>query len=243
MSSYKEQKPTNIRLFQIKGKQTMDMKAISNEGCQFFANVGETLQWAVPNLSNNVWKFHDYGIVKQIVNPKNQRFYFKPTSRSEVKSILKKIKRKRSPGHDDIPTCMVVDGADEIAAPLSVLINRCLETSDFPSEEKIAKIAPIYKSGDRSLMANYRPISVLPVLSKVIDRVVHQQLHDYLEKNKLLSRRQFGFRKGSSTQHAVTLFSDAIRKNMDKSLMTGAVFVDVSKAFDTLDHARLMSKL
>ena len=90
---------------------------------------------------------------------------------------------------------------------------------------------------------NVSTISVLPVLSKVIERVVHQQLYDYLEKNKLLSRRQFGFRKGTSTQHAVTLCSDAIRKNMDKGLMTGAVLIDLSKAFDTLDHARLLSKL
>ena len=87
-------------------------------------------------------------------------------------------------------------------------------------------------------MDNYRPISVLPVLLKFIERVVHQQLYDYLEKDKLLSRRQFGFRNRSSTQHAVTLFSDSIRKIMDKSLITGAVFIDLSKAFDTVDHAR-----
>ena len=92
-------------------------------------------------------------------------------------------------------------------------------------------------------METYRPILVLPVLSTVVERIVHQQLYDYLEKNKLLYRRQFGFRKRSSTQHAVTLFSESIRKNMDKGLMTGAVFIDLSKAFDTLGHARLLSKL
>ena len=159
-----EKNQQNIKLFQIKGEQTTDLKAVSNEPCKCSANVGKTLQWAIPNLSNNVWKLHDYRIVKQIVNPKNYSFHFKPTSRNEVKSILKKIKRETSPGYDDIPTCMVVDGADEIATPLSVLINRCLETSDFPSEVKVAKITSIYKSGDRSSMEKYRPISVLPVL-------------------------------------------------------------------------------
>ena len=90
---------------------------------------------------------------------------------------------------------------------------------------------------------NYTPISVLPVLSKVIERVMHQQLYAYLEENKLLSRRQFGFRYRSSTQHALTFSSDSFRKNMDRGLMTGAVFIYLSKAFDTLDHTRILSKL
>ena len=89
-------------------------------------------------------------------------------------------------------------------------------------------------------MGNYRPISILPVLSKVIERVVHEQLYNYLEENKLLSDKQFGFRRRSSTQHAVTHFSDYIRRNMDKGNITGAVFVDLHKAFDTVDHAGLL---
>ena len=233
----------NSRVFEINGKQTSDLKAISNGFCTFFASIGKALQKAIPSLSDNIWKHHDYETMKQTINPKSCRFHFKPTNKNEVLAILRKIKRRKAPGHDNIPTCMIIDGANEISAPLSELINHCLETSVFPSEEKIAKVTPIYKSGERSSMDNYRPISVLPVLSKVIERVVHQQVYDYLEKNELLSRRQFGFRNRSSTQHAVTLFSDSIRKNMDKSLMTGAVFIDLSKAFDTVDHARLLSKL
>ena len=92
-------------------------------------------------------------------------------------------------------------------------------------------------------MDNYRPISVLPVLSKMFERVVHQQLHAYLEQNNLLSKRQFGFRNRSSTQHAVTKFSDSIRQNMDKGLMTGAIYIGLRKAFDTVNHVRLLSKL
>ena len=99
---------------------------------------------------------------------------------------------------------MIVVGADEIAKPLSVLVARVWRPQIF-LQKKIAKIAPVYKSGERSLMENYRTISVLPVLSKVNERIIHQQLYVYFETNELLSRRQFGFRKGSSTQHAVTL--------------------------------------
>ena len=92
-------------------------------------------------------------------------------------------------------------------------------------------------------MDNYRPISVLPVLSKVFERVVHQQLYAYLEQNNLLLKRQFGFRNRSSTEHAVTKFSDSIRQIMDKGLMTCAIYIDLRNAFDTVDDARLLSKL
>ena len=138
---------------------------------------------------------------------------------------------------------MIVEWANEIAGPLSKLINRCLEIAIFPSAEKCSKVTPVYKSSERKIIDNYRPISVLPVISKVFERVVQNQLYDYLEANDMLSKRQFGFRNRSSTQHAVTFFSDFIRTNMDKGLMTGAVFIDLRKAFDTVDHARLLSKL
>ena len=130
-----------------------------------------------------------------------------------------------------------------MADPLASLINRCLANSRFPSAEKCSKIISTYKSEERPLLDNYRPISILPVLSKVFERVVHRQLYIYLEENNLLSKNQFGFRTRSSTQHAVTKFSDSIRLNMDKGLMTGAIFIDLRKVFDTVDHACLLSKL
>ena len=103
----------------------------------------------------------------------------------DIRDILTKLNRKKAAGYDDIPTSFV-DGANEIAGPLSKLINRCLEMAVFPSSEKCSKITPVYKSGERTSMDNYRPISVLPVISKVFERVVHNQLYDYLEANNML---------------------------------------------------------
>ena len=127
--------------------------------------------------------------------------------------------------------------------PLSHLINRCLAHSVFPTAGKCTNITPIHKSDEKTVMDNYRPISVLPVLSKVFERIVHNQLYTYLEENNLLSDCQFGFRRKSSTVHAVTYFSDLIKTSMDEGKLTGAVFVDLRKAFDTIDHATLIAKL
>ena len=92
-------------------------------------------------------------------------------------------------------------------------------------------------------MDSYRPISVLTVLSKVFERVVYKQFYGYLEEHVLLSQRQFGFRNKSSTQHAVTLFSDSVRQDMDRGLLPGAVFVHLRKVYDTVGRARVLSKL
>ena len=133
----------------------------------------------------------------------------------------------------------IVDGAENIAGSLSCLINNSLEESIFPKSEKVDKILPIYKSGNQQIMDNYRPISTLPVLSKVIEKVVHGQLITYVEKNGLFTNNQFGFRRGSPTEHVITCFTDYVRKNMDYSRIAGAVFIDLRKAFDTVDQCVL----
>ena len=113
----------------------------------------------------------------------------------------------------------------------------------FPTAEKTAKVTPSYKSGERSHFDNYRPISVLNVLSKVLERLAYKQITDYLEKNNLLSSRQYGFRRERSTQHAVMKFVDYIRENMDQGKVTGALYMDFREAFDTVSHSCILHKL
>ena len=107
----------------------------------------------------------------------------------------------------------------------------------------MGKVVPIFKSGDQTNASNYRPITILPVLSKIIEKAVHMQLYTFLKENKLLAREQFGFRPNLSTEVALAHLTDNILDNMDNGLVTGAVFLDLSKAFDTVDHQLLLKKL
>ena len=152
------------------------------------------------------------------------------------------LKASKSAGTDNIPSTLIKDGAEKIAAPLTFLINLSLQLGTFPTTEKTAK-TPIFKSGDRTLPDNYRPISVLNVFSKVLERIVYNQLSTFLERKNLLYRHQYGFRRHRSTEHAVTMFVDNLRMNTNNSQLTGAVYVDLRKAFDTVHHASLLHKL
>ena len=138
---------------------------------------------------------------------------------------------------------LLKDSAEIIAKPLTTLINASLIYGRVPSEWKWARVNPLFKNGKANDMDNYRPISILPTLSKVLERVVHAQLYDFLAKEKLLSPYQCGFRKGHSTELAVLSFTDSIRRSMDQGLLTGAVFIDLRKAFNTVDHDLLLEKL
>ena len=155
-------------------------------------------------------------------------FSFKQVQVSEVFKNLKNLNRKKSIGLDDLPPGLFKDAASVIARPLTHIINLSLSTGIVPGDWKKGKIVPIYKSGSIKNVDNYRPITILPIASKVLEKCVHSQVLNHLEDNKLLSDAQF---------------LDDIRKNMDKGQLTGAIFIDLRKAFDTLSHSLIISKL
>ena len=159
---------------------TTDNKEIANGFCRFFAEISKRIKASVFSISaiSSIWKYHDNTCLTGKRNPARSRFIFQRTSPRDIFNILMSLKREKSSGYDEIPASLIIDGAGVLCEPLSYMINRSLDNSLFPESEKCAKITPIYKSVEKSEMDNYRPISVLPVLSKAIERVVYTQLYD-----------------------------------------------------------------
>lgn len=127
--------------------------------------------------------------------------------------------------------------------PLTFIINQMLETGIFPCDLKVARVTPVYKGGAVSEISNYRPISVLPILSKVFENVINARLVNFLNKYHVVSNSQYGFQKGKSTEMALLLIKNEILKNMENKLFIVGLFIDLKKAFDCVNHNILLSKL
>ena len=170
-------------------------------------------------------------------------FTIPPISCEFVLTELRKLNTSKSTGCDNINAKFLKLAASIIAPILTKLFNLSLSSGVFPDAFKVAKVIPIYKSGPKSVKGNYRPISVLPVMSLIFERHVSSCLRHYLESNNLLYNRQSGFRKHHSCQSALTLLLDDWIAAIDNNEIVGSIFLDLSKAFDLVDHTILLEKM
>lgn len=169
-------------------------------------------------------------------------FFLCPVSSEEVHVTITQLKTT-SPGLDNISMRHLKLVARLVSDPICHIINLIFQSGVFPEVLKRSKIIPVFKKGNKDRVTNYRPISILSSFSKLIEKLFCNRLNNYLTKFNLINSCQFGFRSGSSTSLALISLLDYVKHSLDKSLFVGSVFLDFTKAFDTINHDILFSKL
>ncbi len=209
---------------------------IANKFNMFFTNIGPDLANEIKVNSN--LQFHNF-----LKNKHNFSFQFKDVTEETVGEIIDKLKPKTSFGWDGLSMKLVKHTKIDLLVPVTAIINQMLFSGIFPDSLKIARVIPLHKKDDNTVFTNYRPISLLPVFSKIFEKVIFIQLYKYLNSNKLLYSSQYGFREGHSTEFAALEMIDRVVQQMDNDEIPINIFLDLSKAFDTLDHKILLHKL
>ena len=171
----------------------------------------------------------------------SSEFMFRFTTERETIKHIKQLSTKKAAGYDEIPTKFVKKIGIKLAKPLTQLINRCILEKRFPNKMKMANITPIYKKKDKLDKDNFRSVNLLPILSKIMERTLFNQVYDYI--NPKFHSYLSGFRKGHSCQDLLLRMTEDIRQSLDRDLTLGVIAIDLSKAFDCMPHGLLLAKL
>ena len=205
----------------------------------YFANIGANLASEIETQLDNTIDFSQYMGV-----PANTRLQFKCITETETLKAIDNLENKNSSDrHDGISNKLLKLTKKELSKSLTLIINQMITTGIFPDSFKKSKITPLFKKGDQSLLLNYRPISLLPTISKVFERILFDQMYTYFNTNSLLAEQQYGFRKNHSTEYAAIKLVDHVSKEMESGKIPCALYIDLSKAFDTLSFDIIIGKL
>lgn len=210
-------------------------KPIANQFNEHFVKVGESLAKSIaspPNTSQ-----------ERVRNVISESMFVQETTEKELHDIVSHFKGKRSSDWNGFDMSLIKNIIDCIVKPLKYICNLSLMTGQFPTKMKVAKVIPLFKSGDKHTFSNYRPISLLPQLSKILEKVFANRLTDFILKHKILCEQQYGFRTNRTTSLALMDFVEQVSNAIDLKQYTIGVFLDLQKAFDTIDHTILLSKL
>ena len=210
-----------------------------------YSTIGPKVQQKIPNQNGDYRSYlkkrrHDG---KFSINPDGSSFFLSPTIPDEIAKIIDGLDISKSSGPNGIPVFLLKTFKNFFSYWLSKLVNDCFNSGTFPDLLKTAKVIPLHKKASKLDHLNYRPISLLSVFSKIYEKLIYSRVYSYLVKFNLIYSKQFGFRSGFSTNHAIISITEHIRKLLDQGEYVCGVFVDLEKAFDTVHHDILCEKL
>ena len=217
------------------GEKITNPTIIAEKFNQYFNNVGSQLASSIPPAPV---KYTEY-----LKSPVPNSIYFNPITPGEVSSVIESLDPSKSSGPEGFSIKVLKTCSLEISTALTNIFNNSLSVGIFPDQIKIAQIVPVFKNGNKFQVCNYRPISVLSPLSKIFEKLVYVRLLSFISKNKVLGNEQFGFRSKLSTYMALLELTDGISKSIDERKLTVGIFLDLAKAFDTVNHKILLDKL
>ena len=224
----------SVRELIVNGSVVSDDAGIAGEFNKFFSTVGSSIAQSLDQPSMDFKSF--------LPDECPVTFNFSPVSAPEVSRIISSLKNK-SADINSLPAGALKSVSGVVSPVVAEMVNLSFRSGSFPDSEKIARVVPIYKDGSQADVSNYRPISILPLFSKVYEKVVYRQLYEYLISNNILTCKQFGFRSGVSTSNALVSLTRYIYDELDSNKYVFSIFIDFRKAFDCVDHQLLLSKL
>ena len=194
-----------------------DHTNIANNFNSYFTNIG-------PNLANKIQNVNPTNPLTYLKTLDNNVFHFQDIDESIVEQIIDNFPSKNSCGYDGISLRLLKFCKSTVIKPLLLIIRQVLNTGIFPEKLKIAKVIPMFKKGDEELFSNYRPISILPTISKIIEKVVYQQIYSFFQQNELFYGSQYGFRSNHSPEHAALELADRITSSLDHNETPLSIF-------------------
>ena len=219
----------------VEGVSYTEPKSIADQFNTFFSEVADKIVSNIPPTSMDYESF--------LPRAASNTFQFQPVNMESVGKVIQSLEPKTSLDINGVSTDLVKKCANYILAPLTHILNLSLRDGIFPDSLKTSRVCPIHKQGSKTDLNNYRPISCLPVFSKIFEKIVYRQLFDFLTINKIINPLQFGFQPGKSTTHPLLHILNFIANAFNNNKFVIAIFLDLRKAFDMVSHDILLRKL